>query len=117
MATLPPEGRPSPEHIFQTLNAQHQTAVLKTGIELDVFTAIDEGNHLVEQIASSVQAAPRGVRILCDYLTIMGFLRKRLASTLYRRMLRCSSASVRRHIWERLLISWETKLITRTWRA
>ena len=76
MATLPPEGRPSPEHIFQTLNAQHQTAVLKTGIELDVFTAIDEGNHLVEQIASSVQAAPRGVRILCDYLTIMGFLAK-----------------------------------------
>jgi SAM-dependent methyltransferase len=75
MATLP-SSRPSPEHIFQTLNAHQQTAVLKTAIELDVFTAIDEGNHRAEHIAAFVKGAPRGVRILCDYLTIIGFLFK-----------------------------------------
>jgi hypothetical protein len=71
-----PTSRPSPEHIFQTLNAHQQTSVLKTGIELDLFTAIDEGNHRAENIASFVKASLRGVRILCDYLTIMGFLAK-----------------------------------------
>ena len=76
MATPQTPSRPSPEHIFQTLNAHHQTAVLKTAIELDLFTAIDEGDHSAEQIANFVKASPRGVRILCDYLTIMGFLIK-----------------------------------------
>jgi hypothetical protein len=76
MATSTPFSRPSPEHIFQTLNAHQHTAVLKTGIELDLFTAIDEGNHGAENIATLVKASPRGIRILCDYLTILGFLSK-----------------------------------------
>jgi hypothetical protein len=67
---------PSPEHIFQTLNAHQQTAALKTAIELDLFTAIDEGNHRVEQVAKRLKASERGVRILSDYLTILGFLKK-----------------------------------------
>lgn len=76
MATVSPSLRPSPEHIFNTLNAHHQTAALKTAIELDLFTAIDEGTHRVEGIAERVKASPRGVRILADYLVILGFLRK-----------------------------------------
>jgi hypothetical protein len=48
---------PSPEHIFQTLNAHQQTAALKTAIELDLFTAIDEGNHRVEQVAKRLKVS------------------------------------------------------------
>jgi 2-polyprenyl-3-methyl-5-hydroxy-6-metoxy-1,4-benzoquinol methylase len=80
MATVSPSLRPSPEHIFNTLNAHHQTAALKTAIELDIFTAIDEGKHHVENIAERVKASPRGVRILCDYLAILGFLKKESGS-------------------------------------
>jgi O-methyltransferase domain/Dimerisation domain len=76
MATVSSSLRPSPEHIFNTLNAHHHTAALKTAIELDLFTAIDEGSHRVEDLAEQVKASPRGVRILCDYLAILGFLRK-----------------------------------------
>ena len=68
--------RPTPEHIFNVLNAHQQTAALKSAIELDLFTAIDEGNHQVKQIAEKVSASERGVRILCDFLTILGFLNK-----------------------------------------
>jgi 2-polyprenyl-3-methyl-5-hydroxy-6-metoxy-1,4-benzoquinol methylase len=76
MATVSPSLRPSPEHIFNTLNAHHHTAALKTAIELDLFTAIDEGKHQAEDLAERVKASPRGVRILCDYLVILGFLKK-----------------------------------------
>lgn len=69
-------SRPTPEHIFNVLNAYQQTAALKSAIELDVFTAIDEGCHEVKQIAARVKASERGVRILCDFLTILGFLNK-----------------------------------------
>ena len=76
MASTSSSRRPSPEHIFQTLNAHQQTAALKTAIELDLFTAIDEGNHKTKELAKRVQASERGVRILSDYLTILGFLKK-----------------------------------------
>ncbi len=76
MATSPSANRPSPEHIFQTLNAHQQTNALKTAIELDLFTAIDEGNNSAEELARRLNASERGVRILSDYLTINGFLRK-----------------------------------------
>ena len=76
MAISAGSRRPSPEHIFQTLNAHQQTSALKTAIELDLFTSIDEGNHSAKEIANRVKASERGVRILSDYLTILGFLTK-----------------------------------------
>src|ERR1700688_3911897 len=69
-------GRPTPERIFNTLNAYQQTAALKTAIELDVFTAIGAGANTAAAIAAKTGAAEKGVRILCDYLTIQGFLSK-----------------------------------------
>jgi precorrin-6B methylase 2 len=75
MAT--PADRPSPEHIFNVLNAYQQSAALKTGIELDVFTAIGEGADTSATLAAKTGTAERGVRILCDYLTILGFLTKK----------------------------------------
>jgi 2-polyprenyl-3-methyl-5-hydroxy-6-metoxy-1,4-benzoquinol methylase len=77
MATTSSSPNLSPEHIFQTMNAHHQTTALKTAIEMDLFTAIDEGNHRAEALAKRLHASERGVRILSDYLTIIGFLRKK----------------------------------------
>lgn len=76
MATPSTTNRPSPERIFSILNAFQQTAALKTGIELDVFTAIGAGAGTAAEIAAKAGAAERGVRILCDYLTIMELLSK-----------------------------------------
>ena len=70
-----PQG-PTPERIFQTLSAHQQTAALKAAIELDVFTAVAEGDDTPARVAARTGAAERGARILCDYLTVHGFLRK-----------------------------------------
>lgn len=66
----------SPEKIFNALNAYQQTASLKTAIELDIFTAIADGAHTSKDIADRVGAAEKGVRVLCDFLVIHGFLHK-----------------------------------------
>jgi predicted O-methyltransferase YrrM len=76
MATSSRSARPTPERIFQTLNAHQQTAALKTAVELDLFTAIDEGNQRAEEIASRLKVSLRGTRILSDYLTVLGILQK-----------------------------------------
>ncbi|MGH9627021.1 MAG: methyltransferase, partial [Bryobacteraceae bacterium] len=67
---------PSPERIFETFMAYQRSAALKAAIELDVFTGIGKGNQTVETLAEYSQAAPRGIRILCDYLVTIGFLSK-----------------------------------------
>src|SRR5215210_6899061 len=68
--------QPSPQLFFQTINAHQRTEALKTAIELEVFTAIGEGNTTAAQIAKRCQTSERGMRILCDYLTIMEMLTK-----------------------------------------
>jgi ubiquinone/menaquinone biosynthesis C-methylase UbiE len=76
MATPSATGRPSPERIFSLLNAFQNTAALQTGIELDVFTVIGSGSNTPAMLAEKTGASERGLRILCDYLTIMGLLTK-----------------------------------------
>ena len=76
MATPSQSQRPSPEHIFGVLTAFQNSAALKAAIELDIFTAIADGADRANVIAQRVNAAERGVRILCDYMTIQGFLTK-----------------------------------------
>jgi len=68
--------QPSPQIFFQNLNAHQRTEALKAAIELEVFTAIAEGNTTAEAIAKRCDASERGTRILCDYLTIMEMLTK-----------------------------------------
>src|SRR5215213_3094807 len=68
--------QPSPLLFFQNINAHERTEVLKAAIELGVFTAIGEGNATAAALANRCQTAERGMRILCDYLTIMGMLTK-----------------------------------------
>jgi SAM-dependent methyltransferase len=68
--------QPSPQLFFQTINAHQRTEALKAAIELEVFTAIGEGNTTAAEIAKRCQTSERGMRILCDYLTIMEMLTK-----------------------------------------
>jgi len=76
MAATTPHQQPTPERFFNTINAYEQTEAMKTAVELELFTAIAEGNQTAETIAKRCNAASRGVRILCDFLTIHGFLTK-----------------------------------------
>jgi len=54
-----------------------RTEALKTAIELEVFTAIGEGNTTPAEIAKRCQTSEKGMRVLCDYLTIMEMLTKK----------------------------------------
>lgn len=74
--STPAAQQPSPQLFFQTVNAHQRTEALKAAIELEVFTAIGEGNQTAADIAKRTNAAERGIRILCDNLCIMGFLSK-----------------------------------------
>ena len=76
MTTAPGPANVTPERIFETLNAYQKTAALKTAIELDIFSAIADGATTQQSIAKHCQASERGIRILCDYLVINGFLIK-----------------------------------------
>lgn len=76
MATTAPQQQPTPERFFNAVQAHQQTEAIKAAIELEIFTAIAEGNTTAAAIAKRCSAAERGVRILCDFLTIHGFLTK-----------------------------------------
>ncbi|MGH9430858.1 MAG: class I SAM-dependent methyltransferase [Terriglobia bacterium] len=76
MATTPQAQPPSPAILFDTLNAYQRTASLKAAIELDVFTAIGEGNATLAALAPRCAASEKGMRVLCDYLTVAGLLTK-----------------------------------------
>jgi ubiquinone/menaquinone biosynthesis C-methylase UbiE len=67
---------PDPGIFFDSLNAYQRSAALKAAIELDLFSEISRGNSSSEAIAKAISASTRGVRILCDYLVINGFLAK-----------------------------------------
>jgi ubiquinone/menaquinone biosynthesis C-methylase UbiE len=66
----------SPELFFDTINAYQKTAVLKGALDLDLFAAIADGNSTAADIAARCDASERGARIICDYLTVLGFLTK-----------------------------------------
>jgi len=71
------EGPPSPAHIFDTLAFSHaRVDALKAGIELELFTRIAEGLHTAEQLGARSGASERGIRTLCDFLVVNGFLTK-----------------------------------------
>jgi hypothetical protein len=76
--TDPAAAPPSPSLFFQTVNAYQRTAALRAAVELDLFTAIGEGgDSAAAALAGRCGAAERGVRILCDFLVVLGFLTKR----------------------------------------
>ncbi len=66
----------TPAIVFDMLQAHQRTAALKATIELDVLRAVGEGPGDVASIARHCKASERGIRILCDFLTIYGVLAK-----------------------------------------
>ncbi len=69
-------SNPSPQLFFDTITAFERTEALRAAIELDLFTQVAAGHKTAAELAGSCKASARGVRILADYLTIAGFLRK-----------------------------------------
>ena len=68
--------QPTPALVFDTFNGYQRTQALQTAIELEFFTAIGEGNTTAKAIAQRCGASERGTRIVCDFLTVIGFLTK-----------------------------------------
>jgi 2-polyprenyl-3-methyl-5-hydroxy-6-metoxy-1,4-benzoquinol methylase len=69
-------SRPTSQRIFETLEAFRRIAALRAAIELDVFTAVGKETATASEIAERCAASERGIRTLCDYLTMLGFLEK-----------------------------------------
>lgn len=66
----------SPQAFIDAVSGYQKTAAVKAAVALDLFTAIENENGELSRITSRVQASERGVRMLCDYLTVHGFLQK-----------------------------------------
>lgn len=66
----------TPGLVFEMLQAHQRTSALKAAIELDIFRAIGEGPGDVASIARKCASSERGIRILCDFLTINGVIEK-----------------------------------------
>jgi ubiquinone/menaquinone biosynthesis C-methylase UbiE len=67
---------PSASNVFAGLLAYETSAVLRSAIEIGLFTAIARGFNTPETIAPQCHAAPRGIRILADFLVVNAFLTK-----------------------------------------
>ena len=75
-AAIPVGAPPTPAIVFETLTAYHRTAALRAAIELDLFRAMGEGPATAPVLARRCGASERGIRILSDYLVIIGILAK-----------------------------------------
>ena len=69
----------SPVAFVEAALAYQKTAAIKAAIDLDLFTLIGAGADTAEALAEKIGAPIRGLRILCDYLTVQGFLEKSVA--------------------------------------
>ncbi len=67
---------PNPAIVFGAIQGYMQTAAIQAAIRLDLFTAIGEGATDEAALAARTGAAPRGIRALCDWLTVRGLLTK-----------------------------------------
>ena len=76
MATQTAAHQPNPLAIYDALNSFQRALALKAAIELDVFTHIGAGATSAAEIARRAKASEKGMRILCDFMTIEGFLTK-----------------------------------------
>jgi 2-polyprenyl-3-methyl-5-hydroxy-6-metoxy-1,4-benzoquinol methylase len=66
----------SPDHFIDSVLGYQKTAALKAALALDLFTVISQTGGDLDQVAAQTGAVVRGVRMLCDYLTVQGFLEK-----------------------------------------
>ena len=71
-----PDSAPSPQLFFETINAFQRSGALKAAVDLGLFTAIGGVPSTAAEIAARCACPERGIRILSDNLTILGFLTK-----------------------------------------
>ena len=64
----------TPLPFIDALLGYQRTAAIKAAIELGVFDAIGAHGADVEAVCAKTNTSARGARILCDYLTVLGFL-------------------------------------------
>jgi 2-polyprenyl-3-methyl-5-hydroxy-6-metoxy-1,4-benzoquinol methylase len=83
----------SPVKFFETMHAYQRTAALKAAIELELFTAVGETTGSLSEISQRIKAPERGVRALCDFMVISGFLNKDLEESRLRYSLTPDSAA------------------------
>jgi ubiquinone/menaquinone biosynthesis C-methylase UbiE len=76
MVSPSPSHQPNPLVIFEALNSYQRAFALKAAIDLEVFTHVAAGATGAGAIAARAQASEKGIRVLCDYLTVGGFLTK-----------------------------------------
>lgn len=66
----------NPAPIFDCFTAYQKTAAMQASIDVGLFSAIASGASTAQAIAKACDASPKGVRVLCDYWTVQGFLIK-----------------------------------------
>ncbi len=70
---------------FENVNAYQKTAALVAAVELEIFTrlleAMSNSERTATALAEKIGAHPKGVRILCDFLTVHGLLEKHHAAS------------------------------------
>jgi hypothetical protein len=66
----------SPDLFLDAVLGYQKTAAVKAAVALDLFTAISQASGDLRRVAAQTGASDRGLRILCDYLTVQGFLEK-----------------------------------------
>ena len=69
-------SQPSPDLFFDTITAYQKTSALEAALELNLFTQLADSPASAADVAAGCGASVRGIRILCDYLTVLGFLSK-----------------------------------------
>lgn len=65
-----------PDHLDQMIRSYMPSRCLLTAFELDIFTAVGDGNN-AEQIGQRIQASARAVGMLLDALVSLGLLSKK----------------------------------------
>ncbi len=73
---MPHATPPSPQLFLETAFAIQRTCSIKAAVDLELFTAIKEGHHTPPSLANRCGASERGMRMLADYLVMLGFLTK-----------------------------------------
>jgi 2-polyprenyl-3-methyl-5-hydroxy-6-metoxy-1,4-benzoquinol methylase len=75
--TTQAQPQADPQLIWQAMTGYQVSAAYKTAVELELFTKIAEGNTTTVRLAEATGAAERGIRILADTMTVIGFLDKK----------------------------------------
>jgi ubiquinone/menaquinone biosynthesis C-methylase UbiE len=66
----------NPAPIFECFTAYQKTAAMQASVDVGLFSAIAAGHSTVPAIAKACEAAPKGVRVLCDYWSVQGLMLK-----------------------------------------